>query len=504
MNNPTIFVASPGTGKTTTLISIIEKLLENGTDPKRICYTTFTRAGAHEARDRASERFKLDTQSFPYFDTLHALAYRNTPYMPMLRRNHYKECGRIIGYPMSGFAAGSDYSGMVVAECRGDTLAQLYGLMRSRCETIDEFMPFLQHYNWIDKEVFKYFIDSFENYKKQVKHIDFSDQLTRFVEQNEPLNIDYLFVDEAQDLSKLQWQMVHLLGTAADKSYVAGDDKQSIYVWGGADPEALLNLDGRKEIRDQSYRIPRAVHKVSEEIAKRIRRKCAYRFHPRPEEEGEVRYISGIDDLNLADETWLLLGRNRAFLDQFDKHCFERGYLFSTRSKDNCIDAEAVAAVHYWQKLLQGLHIPCKEAKAVYSYMRGKNRVRHGFKKVLDSQHDDEIVSLQRLREEFGLLTVQNWDTALNALKDQDKIYIRKVIENEGLSSEPRIRINTIHATKGQEADNVVICPDMSLPSFNEYKEGGDDEHRVFYVGVTRAKKRLFLMNPKTDMFYQI
>jgi superfamily I DNA/RNA helicase len=118
--------------------------------------------------------------------------------------------------------------------------------------------------------------------------------------------------------------------------------------------------------------------------------------------------------------------------------------------------------------------------------------------------HDDEIVSLDRLRSEFGLLTVDPWEKALDVLKEPDREYVKKVIETEGLTSSPRISINTIHSTKGQEADNVVICPDMALRSYEEFKKGTDDEHRVFYVGVTRAKKNLYILKPKTEMSYPL
>jgi superfamily I DNA/RNA helicase len=136
--------------------------------------------------------------------------------------------------------------------------------------------------------------------------------------------------------------------------------------------------------------------------------------------------------------------------------------------------------------------------------MKTRTRIRFGYKKVLKAMHDDEIVSLDRLRSEFGLLTVDPWEKALDVLKEPDREYVKKVIETEGLTSSPRISINTIHSTKGQEADNVVICPDMALRSYEEFKKGTDDEHRVFYVGVTRAKKNLYILKPKTEMSYPL
>jgi len=67
-----------------------------------------------------------------------------------------------------------------------------------------------------------------------------------------------------------------------------------------------------------------------------------------------------------------------------------------------------------------------------------------------------------------------------------------------------RIRISTIHGAKGGEADNVVLCTDMAMRTYDEYQENPDDEHRTWYVAVTRAKNRLIILNPETNVCYDI
>jgi superfamily I DNA/RNA helicase len=88
------------------------------------------------------------------------------------------------------------------------------------------------------------------------------------------------------------------------------------------------------------------------------------------------------------------------------------------------------------------------------------------------------------------------------ALHPKQVEYIRSCLRNnQKLTDEPRITISTIHKVKGGEATNVAIVPDYSYLSA-QYIDS-DDEHRIQYVAVTRAKKNLFLISPETEYFYE-
>ena len=68
----------PGTGKTTTLLDMVDGALGEGVPPSRIAFLAFTRKAAAEAKERAAVRFKLDPkQDLPFFRTLHSFAYRS-------------------------------------------------------------------------------------------------------------------------------------------------------------------------------------------------------------------------------------------------------------------------------------------------------------------------------------------------------------------------------------------------------------------------------------------
>ena len=80
----TIILGPPGTGKTTTLLDLVDEFIKSGVDTKRIGYFSFTKKAANEAKQRAVEKFGLDEKDFPYFRTLHSLARQQFAEIPVL------------------------------------------------------------------------------------------------------------------------------------------------------------------------------------------------------------------------------------------------------------------------------------------------------------------------------------------------------------------------------------------------------------------------------------
>tara|TARA_Y100000289_G_scaffold22741_1_gene22185 strand:- start:464 stop:706 length:243 start_codon:yes stop_codon:yes gene_type:complete len=70
------------------------------------------------------------------------------------------------------------------------------------------------------------------------------------------------------------------------------------------------------------------------------------------------------------------------------------------------------------------------------------------------------------------------------------------------LTGSPRIRISTIHKAKGGEADNVVLFLDSTKACVESLDQ--DSEIRTFYVGATRAKQSLHLIEPTTKHGFNI
>ena len=95
----------PGSGKTTYLLSIVETELQLGVHPTKIGYFAFTKKAANEARDRAIEKFPHlnPDMDFPYFRTLHSLAYRclGISTKDMMSTESYKEFAKEAGIELA-------------------------------------------------------------------------------------------------------------------------------------------------------------------------------------------------------------------------------------------------------------------------------------------------------------------------------------------------------------------------------------------------------------------
>jgi DNA helicase-2/ATP-dependent DNA helicase PcrA len=79
--------------------------------------------------------------------------------------------------------------------------------------------------------------------------------------------------------------------------------------------------------------------------------------------------------------------------------------------------------------------------------------------------------------------------------------------KGESLTEDPRIRISTIHSAKGAQATNVMLLTDTMRRPYSMWRKIStfdEDEARVWYVGLTRAKQNLHLIHPMFSRGYSI
>ena len=128
--------------------------------------------------------------------------------------------------------------------------------------------------------------------------------------------------------------------------------------------------------------------------------------------------------------------------------------------------------------------------------------LERGNKVKISLLSDSEEVTPDQVLE-LGIKDLRNWRDSLEGIDYYTRQYYSTIMANGyRLSVEPTIRLSTIHAIKGGEADHVVVFSDMANKSYEEYTKDPDNERRVAYVAVTRAKQRLSIVNPFTRKYF--
>ncbi len=490
-----VILGPPGTGKTSTLLGLIEDELEKETDPTRIGFFTFTKKAVNEGKQRAMERFDLSQRDLPFFRTLHSLAFRQLGLSKesVMDLKDIRELNEVLNLRLTG-GVNTD-SGHLFGMSHDDRLAFIENLSRMRQVPLeDQWHDVDDAVGWFELERYARGLQLF---KEDRLLVDYTDMLKLFLEKGDVPKLDAVFVDEAQDLSPLQWAVVRKIIENADRVYVAGDDDQAIYKWAGADVDYLIKNATHAMILEQSYRIPSAVHELASRCIGQVRSRIHKAWLPR-KETGLVRWEPSIELIDMEKSDWLVLARTNYLLEQIDEHCRNEGWFFEVKGRPSISEAK-VRAVLNWQRLQLGESLPLSECVNLLKFVKVRKA------NSLDVLEIDETMTVVGLRERFPDLPEGDWYDALTGLSPKDISYIRAMLRRgEKITKEPRIRLSTIHAAKGGEATNVVLLTDITNRVYKTYQQNPDDENRVFYVGLTRAKENLYLIEPSTTRCFQI
>jgi len=495
-----IFLGPPGTGKTTTLLKEVEKELHSGTPPERIAYVSFTRKAAMEAVYRATDKFGYPASAFPFFRTLHSIAFRTMGFDKSDVFDHIKlpDFGKWAGIKVTGKVNLEE--GSTFGNEEGDRCLFLINL--ARLKRMDLRQAYLEHYDDIPWKTVEYVASAVDKYKSANFLVDYTDMLGRYVEEGPVLDLEVVIIDEAQDLSPLQWEVARKLCLQARRVIVAGDDDQAIYQWAGADVKYFIGLLGNRTVLNQSWRIPALVHDISDKIAARIQKRTPKEWRSR-DATGVVERVNKLAQIDWTGDDILVLGRNVKYLDEVAKWLRATGFNYVFRGYPALAD-ELRTSIKSWQLLRAGEPVDVADVRRVYGYMIAGQQYAKGFRQ-LPGFADDDKVTIRELQERGGLRTESAWYAAMPKIPKRDSDFIRSASrQGERLDREPRIKLSTIHSSKGGEGEHVVLIPDMAGRTSADAEKDMDAEHRVWYVGVTRTKEKLTIMNPVYKNYYPI
>jgi DNA helicase-2/ATP-dependent DNA helicase PcrA len=318
--------------------------------------------------------------------------------------------------------------------------------------------------------------------------------ILNFIKSDLSPKFDVVFIDEAQDLSPMQWDMAKSIWKKTEDSFIAGDDDQAIFKWAGADVDSFIALQDQmiNLPLTQSHRVPIKVHQIAMGIINRIKHRINKTWKPKTNEGGLHRHFE-VDSVDMSSGEWLVLARTKHMLQDIEDILYRKGLYYKTKNKRNYEKDIQDSAIN-WEHLRKGQPLTYNQVEKIYGYMSPN----HTNKSSLHGMTKGAFYNIDQLTKDFGLSTKKVWYEAFDDAGSRRVEYLRKMRANgEQLNKEPRIELSTIHAAKGGESQNVVLLTDLTKTTLDGYEKNPDDESRLFYVGATRTKENLHIIEPK-------
>ena len=572
---PALVLAVPGAGKTTMILHRTKKLIERGVDPKSILTITFSKAQAVDIKMRFIE---MDGDRNVHFSTIHAFCYS-------IVRDYAKKYGKSLSLIDSNLKKKYEILREIyktvnnsypteervetaiseVGYCKNMMLSPKSFAKSKRCET-DNFVKFFETY---------------EKYKKDKGLIDFDDMINLSYEvlKNDSAilkkyrdRFKFIQLDEGQDTSRSQFQVLKLLAKPNNNLFVVADDDQSIYAFRGANTEELFKLQKEYDpistfYMEENFRSTKNIVNIANifisqnekrfektvvtdnpfdkpvNIIKLKEPKDQYAFIEKELEKDKgdiaVLYRNNLSSIGLVE---YFERKNYSFnikdkKTKFFSHFITRDILDILNFSRDLSDIDLYEKFYFKLKgYISKRHIEYlkrNRGKNVFNilknypdlpsyYHKNINGLLVGFKKIARLSVYDAINYIDKemgygdyLRENAKrfMETESTLNEYLYYLKliakstDSLDLFIGRLKELEydllkAKDAGAKLTFSTIHSAKGLEFSRVFVVDlyEGTLPSTSSIEDLREDpelyeeERRLFYVAMTRAKKELYLM----------
>ena len=463
----------PGTGKTTAMMERLEKEAKT-VGRNYMAFISFTRAAAHEAESRLSAPIR-------WASTIHSMAFNllNLTSSQVVDQGALRDFGNVVGFPITG------YSPMVVewADLQlGDRIMNLIDKVKSSTAKPEEWADRLKfEYGFSDQPAglaeVEYVFKSYENWKESYGYFDFNDMIHYAISRELNPRVKVLFIDEGQDLSGLQWRWIEQIcrGPDVERVYVAGDDDQSIYGWAGAVPTGMDDFgkifDAKVTVLSQTWRYGRNIHTVAERLIKTIGHRQEKKYLPSKKPD----QVSTMYDLTQSlgwgwNQSIAILFRNHSIRRTLEEDLRLGGIPYEHISGyPSPMTNKTARAIMAWHDCSWGVEPQEKDLKAM-ARVATSPLLRQA---IVDGKTE----TMLRM----------GWRAAFEIPPELDMYYENMDWENIA----PLIQIGTIHSAKGMEWDKVILINSMGAQTMENSVHNYDNECRVWYVGVTRAREYL-------------
>jgi DNA helicase-2/ATP-dependent DNA helicase PcrA len=565
-----LLLAVPGSGKTTTLVARLGYMIrERQIPPENILVITFTRSAAADMQRRYASFFGEESAKKIHFSTINSFCYSVVLYYAkMYRRNKPDDETNSPGiirmlYPKvyGGFSNENDVKELA------QTITYIKNMQLSE-EQIRELKT--SGSSLAVEKMYR----AYQEYLKENYLMDYDDQILfahqllsnlKPVREHFRTQFPYVCVDEAQDTSKIQHEVIRLLAGESRNLFMVGDEDQSIYGFRAAYPRALL--DFRKTypgaevmFLETNYRSAQKITDLAAKFIAGNKKRYEKKMQPARTEKGTAEVVTLkrramqydwlVEQLKSENRETAVLYRNNDSAIPVLYALQKAGIPCRRRSVDtlffqNRIVQDAVKimefALHpdskdlFWDLYYKfGVRITKKAA-----YVASRHPSRRSADPLLHAlEISDELGKKKRedvhaLRMQFQRMRQRNLaGEAVSAIRfqmdyknaDSEKLFLLQALtdpeetiehfllkledleqafgrtQSQGRKAEEdaSVVLSTIHASKGLEYPRVILIDAVSdiLPAADNDLE---EERRIFYVGMTRARDVLTMLDYENE-----
>ncbi|MEF8846832.1 MAG: ATP-dependent helicase [Candidatus Paceibacterota bacterium] len=606
-DGPCLVIAGPGSGKTRTLIYRLSYLLEQGVPERQILLMTFTKKAAEEMVKRTEELIGYEPTDL-WAGTFHHVGN-------LVLRKHADKLGYEKDYTILDSQDSLQLVKTVIED--NDVGSEEYfpkaKLIKSVIDrtgntgyslkkTIDEYFSFIrdnapEFERLLDK--IKKIKSAYQSKKKGQNLMDYNDLLInwktllkQYPEVREKLDqrFKYVLVDEFQDTSPIQGDIIQLLSQDISNILVVGDDSQSIYSFRGATIDNIFDFkeefDPKVFKLETNYRSTSSILKIANQSIENNEKKFEKELKAQKEQgvtpavvplenpEQQAEFIAQRalelkqEGLDLSDIG--VLYRSHFHSTELEMELAQKGIPYIIRSgmkfheRKHIKDTLAFYRILLnpqeeisWRRLLEMQPgVGQVYAERLYSQIaqqdslkqiarmrpkkvsnkaeRGWKQLRSVFKEVISLWEESPDNYLKKiadtvLDEWYYSYLSASYENAEERLEDIEHLSlllekyddIEKFLSDISLSEsfsaqrsdgyqegyEDSLVLSTVHQAKGLEWNTVFVIGliDGWFPHWRSKESDLDleEERRIFYVAVTRAKQQLYLTFPITAKSYR-
>jgi DNA helicase-2/ATP-dependent DNA helicase PcrA len=551
IDGPSIILAGAGSGKTRVLIyKVINLIINHHINPRTIMMITFTNKAASEMRERIKQNVNND-QTLGFVGTFHSFCAR----ILRIEGELIGIVRNFVIYDESDQL--NLIKTLIKKSNFDKKYSPSYILNRISAAKNQNISPenFLNIFSDHAAADITYFYKNYQLELEKNQALDFDDLIVKTIKlfEKHPSILEkyhqyyrYILIDEFQDTNWVQYLLIKLLGKKYQNITVVGDFSQSIYSWRGAEIENLRRFESdfpsaKTFYLEKNYRSTQPILDFAFKIISKNQTHPILNLHTDIKTGNEIIFYEGENE---EDECFYVANQIIQLKKQYPLD--DITVLYRTNAQSRVIEEVFLhQAIPYL--LIGGVRFyERKEIKDIVSFLRllvnpndemAKTRVeklgKKRWEKFLQTRKKIDIIHqkteeiINNILEETDYLSFFNPNleedfSRLENIKELKSVAIsfpkinefleqialveseyfeneiKRVVDKEEMVKEQgRVRLMTLHQAKGLEFSVVFIIgvEEGLLPHSKSLDDpySLEEERRLFYVGITRAKKELFI-----------